>query len=98
VEDREWDVAQFNQLGADGFGIPVGEFGQDGQRSPPGVTGGNEIAGRLAGVADAGEGPGLVVAVTAVAEQTQRALIGGAGLGMVAEAVVGETEAVLGPA
>ena len=57
------------EFGADGVGVGVVEVGEDGQGLLPGIAGGLRVAGGVVGVAEVGEGGGLVVAVAEVLVQ-----------------------------
>lgn len=87
---------QRGELGANRVGVGMVKVVEDGQGPLPSVAGGVGVAGGVVSVAEVGEGIGLVVAVAMVPVQGQGVLIAGDGFGVVAEVMVGETEAVPG--
>src|SRR2546421_4903531 len=90
------DPVKAGEFGADLGGVGVVHFVEDGQGLLPGVAGGLRVAGGVVGVAEVGEGVGLVVAVAGVPDQSEGVLVAGDGLGVLAEVVVGVAQAVPG--
>jgi hypothetical protein len=89
-----WFGVKGVEFGADLVGGGVAEVVEDGQGLSPGIVGGLGIAGGEAGLAEAGEGVGFLVAVAEILEQVQGMLVTGEGLVVVPEVVVGVAEAV----
>ena len=72
------------------------EVGQDGQGGTPSVAGRVVVPAGMLGFAEAYQRVGLVVSVAVVAVQGERLPVRGDGVGVPAEMVVRETEAVRG--
>src|SRR5439155_19407527 len=75
-------------------GVGVVEPVEDVQGLPPRVAGGPDVARGVVGVAEVGEGGGLVLAAAEVPELAEGVRVAGDGLSVVAEVVVGVSEAV----
>src|ERR1051326_49932 len=84
------------ELGADAAGIGVIDLLEDPQGLRPGPAGGASVARAEVHIAEAGEGTGLVVAVTESAVQAESTLVADRGLLVVGEPLVSVTQAVPG--
>jgi hypothetical protein len=82
--------------GADVVGVGVADFVEDVQGLGPGAGGGGLVAGVVVGVAEGGQGVGLVVFVADLPAQLGGALEAGDGLPVAALPVVDEAQAVPG--
>src|SRR5262249_13998533 len=85
-----------SELGADAAGVGVTDLLEDPQRRRPGLAGGTGVARAEIDIPEAGEGPGLVVAVTQSAEQAASTLVADRGLRVVGQPVEGAAQAVPG--
>jgi hypothetical protein len=85
---------QVAELPADLLGIGVIHLVQDRQGLPPGAAGGPWVGGIVAGVPEAGESAGVVVTVADGLPKAQRPIVGGDGLPVVAELMLGEADAI----
>jgi hypothetical protein len=72
----------------------VAQVLEDDQGLLPGLPGLGEIAGRLAGLAEVGEGVRFGEAVAGFPVQAERALVAGGGFAEVAQMVLGVPQAV----
>jgi hypothetical protein len=84
------------ELGADLASVGVLQVFEDGEGLLPGLPGLGQLAGGVAGVAEAGEGARFAGAVAGFPGDAERALVTGGGFGEVAQVVLGVPQAVPG--
>jgi hypothetical protein len=89
-------LTQALEFAVEVVGVGVAEVIKDGQGVLPGVTGGVVVTSGELGIAQAGEGGGLVEPGTAMAVQLQGVLVAEDGLGVLAEVVMDVAETVPG--